>query len=101
MQSSSQNGPDNPHDIPGPHEILGRYLTDSFGQPILTEMEKRYWDYFDWMCATGTNMHEVSMKLDLVRKDYTMGEMLTMAIHICSTRVEEAGLDRPAHLHQL
>lgn len=91
MTSSLQNGATHSH------EPEGRYLSDSFGRPLLVVMEKRYWDYLDWLRA-GKSLDKISMHLDLIRKDYTMDEMLMMMIQLCTERLEQGGVVPPAHL---
>lgn len=82
-----------------PEEMVGRYVTGAFGQPILTILARRYWDYFDWIFdARDDYRNRMTANADLIRQDCTMSEALIAMMQVCEKNFDEKGIKPPAGL---
>lgn len=84
-----------------PNEMLGRFITDAFGNKQNVIMPKIHWDYFDWLLSIGADMEGIVVESDMLRENSTLGESLQFHLHQIYQHREHEGLPRPSWMPAL
>lgn len=84
-----------------PNEMLGRFITDAFGNKQNVIMPKIHWDYFDWLLSIGADMEGIVVESDMLRETSTLGESLQFHLHQIYQHREHEGLPRPSWMPAL
>lgn len=87
--------------IGDPHELLGRFVVNAFGQKESIVMPKLHWDYLDWLVSIGSDMDDYIKNCDRERGDVPLGDALQSWLYYAYESREEDGLPRPSWLPPL
>lgn len=89
-------------EYPGdPNELLGRYVTDVFGEKQNIVMPKIHWDYLDWLVSMGNDMDGYIKDCDRDRGSVPLGDALQSWLHFALEDRDEKGLPRPGWMSAL
>lgn len=84
-----------------PDEEIGRIVTNALDQPELVAMERKYWDYLDWLKGIGANIENYIKNCDRSRGIVPFGDALAWWTYYAYEDREKEGLPRPDWLPPL